>query len=246
MNVVLGVLVTMCAFAASAFVRDKLPFGGLVNPAAMVLLVLGPPGVALVSYSFSELARTLKIVGRAFAYDRTKSLDVASEEVAAIARAMRESRLEEARASALQATNEHVRKLAPHALGRADEAELREAIAGSTYRFVTEVRSADELFQHLGRLSPAFGMIGTILGLVDLFSHMRDGAALGPGMAMALLATLYGLVLCYCIYMPIAVRIRAYLASGIGEQRLVERALILALEGRAIGELRAVITENER
>ena len=42
------------------------------------------------------------------------------------------------------------------------------------------VKSADELLQGLARFSPAFGMIGTIMGLVDLFKNMRDSASLGP------------------------------------------------------------------
>ncbi|MBI2373601.1 MAG: MotA/TolQ/ExbB proton channel family protein [Deltaproteobacteria bacterium] len=246
MNVVLGIVLIVASFVASAFVRDRLPFGGLINPAALVLLILGPPSVSLISHSFAELSRIFGVARRAFAYDRSASLDRASEELAAIARALRETRFEDARRAADSATNEHVRRLAPHALARQDAEELRAAVASATYRFVTDVRAADELFQHLGRLSPAFGMIGTILGLVDLFAHMRDGASLGPGMAMALLATLYGLVLCYCCYMPIAVRIRGYLASGVGEQRLVERALVFALDGRPIGEVRAIINEGSR
>ena len=68
-----------------------------------------------------------------------------------------------------RAGSEHVRNLAPHLLRRYEPEALREAIASSSFRWMAEVKTSDDFLQSLARLSPAFGMIGTIMGLVDLF-----------------------------------------------------------------------------
>ena len=109
---------------------------------------------------------------------------------------------------------------------------------------MVEVKAADDFMQGLARFSPAFGMIGTIMGLVDLFKNMRDSASLGPGMAMALLATLYGLMFCYIVYMPLAQRIRTYLVAGAHEQRVIERAINMIVAGRPVGEVKTAVLEG--
>jgi chemotaxis protein MotA len=246
MHVVLGILSTLLAFVLADVAKHTLPFSGLINPAAMVLLVLGPLSVTLISHPFSQWASTIRVLFRSFGHDRDQALAKASEEMARIARAVRESRWDEADDAVRRATTEQVKNLTPHLLQRYEADALREAVAASSYRWMSEVRAADEFFQGLGRLSPAFGMIGTIMGLVDLFANMHDSASLGPGMALALLATLYGLILCYCVYMPLSLRIRTYLGAGVGEQRLVERALQLILDGRPVQEVRNAFIEHAR
>ncbi len=61
----------------------------------------------------------------------------------------------------------------------------------------------------LGSMGPAWGMIGTLLGLVDMLYHMSDMAALGPAMAVALITTLYGSVLANWLCIPISNKLKA-------------------------------------
>ncbi|MFW5653281.1 MAG: motility protein A [Planctomycetota bacterium] len=60
------------------------------------------------------------------------------------------------------------------------------------------------LFEALGRYAPAFGMIGTLIGLVAMLANMSDPAAIGKGMAAALLTTLYGACVANLLFLPIA------------------------------------------
>jgi chemotaxis protein MotA len=243
MHVIAGILVTLSAFLLSKWAQGNLPYGGLVNPGALVLLAIGPVGVALVSHNFREWSAVWRVLGRAFRHDQQFNLYRASEEMMQVARAIREARWNEAEDAVLRSQSEQVKLLAPHLLARLEPDALREAIASSSFRWMAEVKLADDFLQSLGRSSPAFGMIGTIMGLVDLFGHMRESASLGPGMALALLATLYGLILCYCIYLPLAQRVRSYQAAGVGEQRVIERAIGLILDGRPINEVRNALLD---
>ena len=69
-----------------------------------------------------------------------------------------------------------------------------------------EDRHADgkALFDNIGRFAPAFGMIGTLIGLVIMLGNMDDPSSIGPAMAVALLTTLYGAVIANLVALPIA------------------------------------------
>ncbi len=60
------------------------------------------------------------------------------------------------------------------------------------------------LLEAMGRYAPAFGMIGTLIGLVAMLSNMDDPSKIGAGMAAALLTTLYGALLANVLFMPMA------------------------------------------
>lgn len=63
---------------------------------------------------------------------------------------------------------------------------------------------AEHIFRSFGDLAPAFGMIGTLVGLIGMLANLDDPSALGPGMALALITTLYGSVLAQLIFIPLA------------------------------------------
>jgi len=67
--------------------------------------------------------------------------------------------------------------------------------------------SARNVWLSIADAAPALGMAGTILGLIGMFAAMDDPAALGPAMALALLTTLYGVVIANVIAAPIASRL---------------------------------------
>jgi chemotaxis protein MotA len=89
--------------------------------------------------------------------------------------------------------------------------------------------AATEMWAAAAEAAPAMGMVGTLVGLVRMFSVMNDPAAIGGAMAVALLATLYGAVLANLVLMPIAGRLRtAARAEAFGRARLAEPLVALA------------------
>jgi len=83
--------------------------------------------------------------------------------------------------------------------------DLIEAILMNDLEAV-EARHAEgkALFDNIGKFAPAFGMIGTLVGLVIMMQNMNDPSKIGPAMAIALLTTLYGAVLANLVAMPMA------------------------------------------
>ena len=61
-----------------------------------------------------------------------------------------------------------------------------------------------DVFRTWGALSPAFGMIGTLIGLINMLTNLDDPSKIGPGMAVALITTFYGALLANLLFIPIA------------------------------------------
>ncbi len=102
----------------------------------------------------------------------------------------------------------------------------------------------------IGKLCPAFGMIGTLLGLIIMLGQMADPSAIGTGMAVALITTLYGVVASNAFFLPLAEKLgfynkrellcmevvmRGILAIQSGENpRIIEQKLNIFLPGRSV------------
>lgn len=71
-------------------------------------------------------------------------------------------------------------------------------------------RAAAEMWTGMADIAPAMGMIGTLIGLVQMFTAMRDPKTIGAAMAVALLTTLYGAIVACLIATPVAARLKRH------------------------------------
>ncbi|MCP4744600.1 MAG: flagellar motor protein PomA [Desulfobacteraceae bacterium] len=83
-----------------------------------------------------------------------------------------------------------------------------------------------EVFKGMGDTAPAFGMIGTLIGLVQMLATMDDPASIGPSMAVALLTTLYGAVFANFIFLPLADKLKLRSAQEKLNKNIIVEAAI--------------------
>ena len=82
---------------------------------------------------------------------------------------------------------------------------LIETILASELDWIGERhRKGKQIFDTLAKYAPAYGMLGTLIGLVSMLKNLQDPSAIGPGMALALITTLYGAMGSYFVFIPIA------------------------------------------
>ena len=94
------------------------------------------------------------------------------------------------------------------------------------------VEDSHKIFKAMGDTAPGMGMVGTLIGLVSMFGHMDDPKKIGPGMAIALLATFYGAAISNVFALPISDKL-ANRAQEEGTNRtLIIEALVMIREGR--------------
>lgn len=96
------------------------------------------------------------------------------------------------------------------------------------------------MFEVLGSVTPAFGMIGTLIGLVLMLYNMSDPSSIGPSMAVALITTFYGSFAANLIYIPFATK----LGIKSGNEILVRQVMIEGLLSIQAGENPRIIEEK--
>lgn len=238
MRLLLGVPLLIAAFAGSYALTD-LGIVGYFNAPALVLIGIGPIAVAILAYEWRELVSYLGLLGKAFTFDERASTQAMNDALAQVSTAMRDGKQAEAARVIERSTSPGVKNGALLLLKHYDRAALREVFQTWAQTQLSNVRRAEDFFLTMARAAPAFGLIGTILGFIDLLRHLKDSESLGPGMAMALTATLYGIASSYCLYHPLAKALGALARKMAQELRLCEQGLLLIHDGRSSHDVRA-------
>lgn len=89
--------------------------------------------------------------------------------------------------------------------------------------------SAD-ILNSMGTIAPSMGLIGTIIGLVHMLHHLSSPEQIGPGMATALITTLYGAILAFLIFNPLADKLRLRSVNETRTREMTYEALLLIHE----------------
>lgn len=119
--------------------------------------------------------------------------------------------------------------------------ELVRSIMETELNFIeSRHKTAKEVWEKLAEMGPAWGMIGTLVGLVLMLQNLSDPSTIGPSMAVALLTTFYGSLLANWVANPIAVK----LGQISGAEILVKEILIEGLLSIQAGENPRVIEEK--
>ncbi len=87
------------------------------------------------------------------------------------------------------------------------------------------------IFDTYGRYAPAFGMIGTLVGLIIMLGNMSDPDAIGPGMAVALITTLYGAIASNLVFLPFADKLGFYSKREMEVRETIIRGILSIQEG---------------
>ena len=83
-----------------------------------------------------------------------------------------------------------------------------------------------ETFRFIATSAPSFGMIGTLIGMVQLFVSIKDPAGIGQGMALSLLSTFYGAVVAYLFAVPIAGKLEHRSREELQNKRLMLEGIL--------------------
>ena len=185
-----------------------------------VLIVVGGSGfTGFIRFSISDVINTSKVVMKAFFFKAESQEQIIEDmlKYAKIAKSEGLIALEKEKPDDPYA-GKSLQFLSDGIDEGLIEAMLRKEIKMMTDRH----KVGQEFFSELGGSAPAFGMVGTLIGLVQMLGNMSDPASIGPSMAIALLTTLYGAIIANLVYLPLA-----YKLEYRSEQEKVNKLIIL-------------------
>lgn len=110
---------------------------------------------------------------------------------------------------------------------------IRDNLERDRDNFLTHLDEGGKIYRSIGDCAPAFGMIGTLIGMVQMFSNMQDPSKLGPFMAGALLATFYGATVANMLCLPIADKLHVKLIEEEINRSLIIDGILMIREAKS-------------
>jgi len=197
---------------------------GLFFDTISIIVVIGGGSMAaMIRFSVGDIANAMKVVKHAFSdkIPPMKDLIDKIEELATLARKEGILALER-----VEIENVFLQKGINYLVDGADSEQLENLLYTDITNTVERHEGGAAIFDSLGDAAPAFGMVGTLIGLVNMLANMDDPASIGPAMAIALLTTLYGSVLANLIALPLADKLKYRSKKEENLQILVVAALL--------------------
>ncbi len=179
-----------------------------INIPALLIVIGGTFGVTLMRLSITDFFRSFSVLGRAFFNKREDSNELIKEAVrlANIARKNGLLALDEEEIS-----NSFMKKGIDLCVDGYDPDFVKKMLQHDINRMVSRNKIGQDMWKGVGNLAPAMGMIGTLVGLVQMLSNLSDPTNIGPAMAVALLTTLYGAIIANCFALPVVDKLASVL-----------------------------------
>ena len=118
---------------------------------------------------------------------------------------------------------------------------IRDNLERDRDNFLMHLDEGSKIYRAIGDCAPAFGMIGTLIGMVQMFSNMSDPSKLGPFMAVALLATLYGALVSNLVCLPIADKLHVKLLDEETNRTLIIDGILMVRESKSPALVREML-----
>ena len=206
------------------------PISDYIDLPSVFIVFGGVIASTIVSYPLSTLKSLPKLIGMAFKsqkMDLTKDVEMIIE-VANVARREGILALEET----IRDVDDAFLKKGVMLIVDGSDPELVRSIMETELAFIKERHSGGQgVLLQMSAYSPAYGMIGTLIGLISMLGSLDDMNSLGPNMAVALVTTFYGVILANLIFTPLAKKLKSMSDDEYLRKELVLEGILSIQDG---------------
>ncbi len=172
-----------------------------INIPSVLIVIGGTIATAFIRFSMSDVINSIKVAGNAFSSKLSVPQEVI-QEIVNLANIARKNGLIILEQQPI--ADPFLKKAIMYCVDGHEAEFIHEVLKKEVSLTVQRHEVGQGVFAGMGDAAPAFGMIGTLVGLVQMLASMDDPSTIGPSMAIALLTTLYGAVIANLIMLPIA------------------------------------------
>ncbi len=184
-------------------IMSKSDIGNFVDPASVAIVIGGSVAASLISNPLKDFLGIAKVIKNTLftqAQDPKKLID----DLVGYAEVARRDGILSLENTVKDIDDDFVVRGIQMAVDGTDPELIEQIMSSEIDALVDRHANGKSLMDGVGRYAPAFGMIGTLIGLVCMLQDMDDPSKIGPGMAVALLTTLYGALLANLVALPLA------------------------------------------
>lgn len=219
-STIIGIVLGVVVVAGGIITSDG--SGGFWNFPSLVIVLGGTLASTAIAYPWEQLKRVPKALRQVLSPDNRDIQELIDQII---------QMDEMARRHGLLALDEQLDTIEDPFLRRgvmlvvdgADKDNLQDVLEAEIFGTQQEIDGDCRVFETMAGMAPGFGMVGTLIGLINMLSNLEDAESVAPAMAVALITTLYGVLMANLIFSPTAAKLAAR-----GEQRLRGMEVILA------------------
>lgn len=225
-----GLIIGIGLLLLSIAIAPGSTFSAFLDPASAAVVVGGAIAACCIAFPLGMLLKLPKIIKKLFAPKSQQFGDVINELVS-IAEIARKDGILALESKADEIEDPFILMGIQMAIDGTDS-EMMEAIMRAEIDAVaSRHKNGKSVLDTMGRYAPAFGMIGTLMGLIIMLGNMSDPEAIGPGMAVALITTLYGAVVANLFCLPFADKLNYYSKQELELRELILKGILSIQDG---------------
>jgi len=225
---ILGIGVGMLMIAVTSFLST----GGstFIDLSSMMIVFGGTMAATFVNFPMRDVIKVMKVVKKAF-FTKEPNPEGLIERLVVLA--------EKARREGILAIEKHVDELDDQfmkdgiqlAVDGSEPEVMRNIMENELNSQQSRHKLGQAIFTAMGTYSPAFGLIGTLIGLIKMLRTLDDPAQIGAGMAVALVTTFYGVVASNLIFLPIAGKLKTRSVKEMLQRELIIEGILAIQSG---------------
>jgi chemotaxis protein MotA len=221
---VLGLLVGIAAIVGGQVLEGG-HVGSLVQPTALLIVFGGTMGAVMLQSPYATFVRGLRMIAWVWVPPPVDYQLVIRQITGWSQLARREGLLALENAMGQQ-QDEFARKGLQLLVDGAEPERLREVLEVEVNTYEQELKMSARVWEAAGGYSPTIGILGAVLGLIHVMENLSDPSKLGAGIAVAFVATIYGVGLANLVFLPMSNKLKAHINRIISRREMIIDGLI--------------------
>ena len=227
-----GLLLALISLFAAAFMAGMDPIGiFLGDPGSILLVVGGTIGATAASGTMGQALTAPKGLIKGITGGGAVDMPAAIKQLVEFADAARKEGLLALESELEKIEDPFFKRGLELAVDGTDPGELRDMLELDLEKMGLRHRDGAAFFTTAAGMGPAMGMVGTVVGLVDMLGNLDDPSTLGPAMAVAFLTTLWGAFIANYFFQPLSARLKKLAAEEMQAKEMILEGLLAIQAG---------------
>ena len=199
--------------------------GSLSQPTALLIVLGGTMGAVILQSPYATFIRGVKMV-RWVWYPPVVDHQQLIKQVASWSQVSRREGLLALENVMNQLKDDFARKGLQLLVDGAEPERLREVLEVEINTYEQELKLSARIWEAAGGYSPTIGILGAVLGLIHVMENLSEPSKLGAGIAVAFVATIYGVGLANLVFLPMANKLKAHIARLVVRREMIVDGLV--------------------
>lgn len=228
----IGVILGIIAVVLGMFLKG-VGLGVLVNPAAVMIIIVGTVASVLIAFPVSEVKRIPKIMGVIFKERETLPMSQIISQFADWAQLARKEGLLSLEVRINEINDPFLKNGLSLAVDGQSADYIRDVLNEEIDAMEERHQSAAQIFSQAGTYAPSLGVLGAVIGLIAALGNMSDINALGEAISAAFVATMLGIFTGYVLWHPFANKLKRKSKIEAKHKRMMIEGILSILEGES-------------